>query len=274
MERFINYLRVERGASPHTLRAYLSTLEMFQGALGEKDILVATRLDARRFLYRETWSRSTINRHMGALKCFYKWAMREELVTHSPVAALMAVKPTQKLPEVVSVEKACAIIDQKFLTSRDRALLEVLYCGGLRVSEAVGLDIEDCRLAEGLVKVLGKGMKERWCVLGPRAGAVVQAYIGSRTSGPVFLNRFRTRLTARSARRVVKAAGERMGVDIHPHVFRHSFATHMLDNGCDLRAIQELLGHEDISTTVRYTQVTTTRLLEVYNASHPHAKVT
>ncbi len=267
-----NYLHYERAASEHTVRAYMSTLRMFQDSLGERSILSATKSDARRFLYVGGRSRATVNRHRAALKAFFKWAQEEGHADHCPVSALPTQKPTDKLPEVVPAPMATTIIDQRVLTSRDKALLELLYSGGLRVSEAAGLDIEDCNFTDGIVKVLGKGRRERYCIIGTRASEAIQAYIKGRTSGPVFLNRFGDRLTTRSMRRVVKAAGERCGVDIHPHVLRHSFATHMLDNGADLRAIQELLGHVNINTTTRYTRVSQGRLMAVHEATHPHAK--
>jgi len=282
-ERFQAYQRAERGASPHTLRAYDRTLTDLQALLDAngtawKD---ATRTQLRKFLFHAGRGRSssTLARHLAAIRTFYRWLTREGLATASPAELLLSPKAGQRLPRVATVREAAELFAEPAaspLQLRDRALLEVLYGAGLRVGEAEALDRDDVDLVGGVVRVRhGKGKKERRVPLGPPGVAAVRAWIEASPEGgsALFLNARGGRLTARSMRRIVRKAGLKAGVaGLHPHALRHSFATHLLDAGADLRGIQELLGHASLSTTQRYTRVSMESLIATYQRAHPHAK--
>jgi integrase/recombinase XerC len=279
-ERFQDHLRVERGASRHTLRAYdrtLSGLEAHLGARG-RDFPNATRVDLRSFLFHVGRGRgpSTLARHVAAIRTFYAWLMEVEGLSTSPADGLGPPAIGRHLPQTLSVARARALLDQPILPSRDRALLELLYGAGLRVGEVVALDWSDLDLHARMVRVrAGKGGKERRVPFGPPAQQALQRW---RLETPVrgdavFLDARGQRLSDRSARRIVARAGRQAGIPrLHPHALRHSFATHLLDAGADLRGIQELLGHESLSTTQRYTHVSVQTLLASYRAAHPHAR--
>lgn len=283
LERFLEHLEVERGLSQHTLRAYRRTLDdllvHLEGRglrLGEIDLR-----ELRAFLFSagRGRSRSTVARHVAALRTFSRWAVREGALEHPVAEGLVGPRVGSHLPRVLLEGEASELCDgQDGLDARalrDRALVELLYGGGLRVGEAEALDRADLRLAESLVHIRhGKGGKERLVPLGRDAVEALERYLEA-TRGehvPLFLNARGGRLSARSMRRVVKGAGLRAGVaGVHPHALRHSYATHMLDHGADLRGIQELLGHASLSTTQRYTHVSVRALQDVYRSAHPHA---
>ena len=278
LARFLDHLRVERGMSPHTLRAYGRTLADLSEALDGVSFVEATRMDLRRYLFRAGSGRApaTQARHVAAIRTFYRWLLREEHVQHSIAEDLQPPRIGQHLPNYISVPQADDLVEGPTLSVRDRAVLEILYGCGLRVGEVSGLDRDDLRLDIGLVVVRrGKGGKERRVPIGPPAIAAVRALVETlpADSPHVFRNARGGRLSPRSIRRVVTKAGQMAGLSgLHPHALRHSFATHLLDAGADLRGIQELLGHASLATTQRYTHVSVEALLNVYRGAHPHAR--
>ncbi len=274
IERFDAHLAAERGASIHTRRAYRATLHSLATHLAPRSLPEADRLALRSWLLVAGHGRSaaTVQRHVAALRTFYRWLARTGAIAEPVADALKTPKTRRPLPDVLSVAAADAVLEAP-LSPRDAALLELAYGGGLRVSELVGLDWSDLDLVSGTVVVRrGKGGRARRVPIGPVAA---QALRGLRDApdGPVFRGARGARLTDRVARRIVANAGLRAGLDgLHPHTLRHSFATHLLDGGADLRAIQEMLGHSSLSTTQRYTHVSTARLRDAYRDAHPRAR--
>jgi len=280
--RFLAHLRSERGASPHTLRAYDHTLERLEAHLAEAglDYLGAGAKALRGFLFQVGRGRSssTLARHVAAIRTFYRWLAREGHVEDGRSEWLQPPRVGQHLPRVATVEEAGRLFEETPIgpaALRDRALIEVLYGAGLRVGEAAALDRRDVDLRAGRIRVRhGKGDKERRVPLGPPGVAAVWAYVEATPEGgpALFLNQRGGRLTTRSMHRIVRKRGLRADLaGLHPHALRHSFATHLLDGGADLRAIQELLGHASLSTTQRYTRVSVDALLDTYRRAHPHA---
>ena len=285
---FLTYLQVERGASPHTLRNYEGDLRQFLAFLRTAhngSLPAPAGVDAyvvRGFLAARAGlgdSKSSLGRKLAAIRSLFKYLAREGVVPHSPAAAVVTPKQEQRLPRVLSADDASRLMEnpaaQKPRSLRDQALLEVLYSAGTRVAELVGLNVEDVDMDTGTATVLGKGRKERVVLLGTKAVEALRTYVGEEGAkrGPLFRNRRGGRLTARSVERIV--AKECQALEnfptITPHTLRHSFATHLLDGGADLRAIQELLGHASLATTQRYTHVALDRLMEAYDKAHPRA---
>ncbi len=272
---FLNHLRGERAASVHTLRAYGGDLEALKAAMKGGEIVGASLGDLRSWLAMESTAPASIQRRIATVRTFFRWAMREGLVVVSPAERLRAPKVRRPLPRVVEVEEAAQILEGQD-NVRNRAILEVAYGAGLRVSELATLDIGDVDLDGGMVRVrLGKGRKDRMAPLGADGVAAVRVLLTRVpvADGPLFLNRYGRRISTRALYDIVRAAGLRQGVgDLHPHALRHTFATHLLGAGADIRAIQEMLGHASLSTTQRYTQVNADDLRAAYRASHPHAR--
>ena len=287
---FLTFLQVERGASPHTLRNYEGDLRQFLAFLQTAhngSLPVPTAVDAygvRGFLAARAGvgdAKSSLGRKLAAIRSLFKYLVREGVVPHSPAAAVAAPKQEHRLPRVLTADDAKRLMDNpgsdEPRSLRDQALLEVLYSAGVRVAELVGLNVEDVDLGTGTATVLGKGRKERIVLLGTKAVEAVRAYLrkegGGEGKSPLFRNRRGGRLTARSVERIV--AKECQALEnfptATPHTLRHSFATHLLDGGADLRVIQELLGHASLSTTQRYTHVALDRLMEAYDKAHPRA---
>ena len=285
---FLTYLQVERGASPHTLRNYEGDLRQFLAFLRTAhngSLPAPAGVDAyvvRGFLAARAGlgdSKSSLGRKLATIRSLFKYLAREGVVPHSPAAAVVTPKQEQRLPRVLSADDASRLMEnpaaQKPRSLRDQALLEVLYSAGTRVAELVGLNVEDVDMDTGTATVLGKGRKERVVLLGTKAVEALRTYVGEEGAkrGPLFRNRRGGRLTARSVERIV--AKECQALEnfptITPHTLRHSFATHLLDGGADLRAIQELLGHASLATTQRYTHVALDRLMEAYDKAHPRA---
>ena len=314
--RFLSYLENERNFSAHTIRSYASDLVQFvefltadgrpapataaasadaadgEGAARADPDTVSQRLrqvtpvDLRRFLAilrRAEYSRSTIARKIATLRSFYKFLAREGVTDHNPVKAIRTPRQEKRLPKFLrptEVERLLAAPDgDDLLTLRDAAMLEVLYSTGVRVSELVGLDLEDIDPIAEVVRVRGKGRRERLAPLGSYALRALNRYLEARAAADVkdadavFVNRHGRRLAARSVRRKLAKYLAEAGLDpsVSPHTLRHSFATHMLERGADLRAVQELLGHRSLSTTQIYTHVTASRLKEIYESAHPRA---
>jgi len=292
IERFDRHLAVERGVSEHTRLAYRRDLLAFQAFL---DGLPASRQEGQEFfpvdvltlrrylaLLHKTHKKTSIARRLSSLRGFFRFLQREGVLAANPAELVSTPRREQYLPTVLSVDESFALLDAPrrpdLLGLRDQAILETLYSSGLRVGELTGLDVGAVDLAEGLVRVLGKGSKERIVPLGGKACRAIHDYLEARggvaSTDALFLNRNGGRLTARSIQRGLKQQllDARLLKDATPHTLRHSFATHLLDGGADLRAIQELLGHESLSTTQKYTQVSVARLMEVYDKAHPRGR--
>ena len=290
IDRFVDYLADERNLSPHTRAAYLRDLGEFRAFLerqGGSDRTVLAKIDSfllRRYLaeLHKRNQRTSIARKLSSLRMFFRYMVREGVLAGNPTEGLSTPKLNRYLPKTLSVDEAAALMERGYgntrLDLRDRAIVELLYSSGLRVSELTGLDVGSLSLRDQLVRVLGKGRKERILPIGRKAHQALLAYLEERDmpgeEEPLFLNAQGGRLTPRSVQRNLKTRLIKSGVikDISPHALRHSFATHLLDGGADLRAIQELLGHASLSTTQKYTQVSVDQLMAVYDKAHPRSK--
>lgn len=288
IERFTKYLKYEKNFSHHTVRNYLSDLDQYRNYLKEQALEIdIDQLAIRRYLalLQKKNTKTSTGRKLAAIKCFYKYLRREEIIETNPFEGVATPKAEKRLPGFFSVDDIFRLMDaprsNKPLVVRDRAILELLYSSGLRAEELAGLDIEHIDMTGGMIKVIGKGNKERRVPVGGKALEAINAYHESRIaggdaakSGPLFLNYRGERLTTRSIARIVKKYLMKAGIPGKgsPHTLRHSFATHLLDAGADLRGIQELLGHASLSTTQKYTHITTDKLMEVYDKAHPRAK--
>ena len=290
---FLNYLRAERDASPLTLRNYAAEIAAYRVWHDDKlktpvDWLRVDAFQVRSYLVHlseRRYDRATIHLKLSALRSFFRWLVRSERMKQNPVVGLTMPKLQRKLPKFLTIQQIEALLnapitDQKpesqLAVWRDKAILEVLYSGGLRIHELTGLNDDDLDLLAEVARVRGKGKKERLTPLGGPAIAAVQEYLKLRqrgARGPLFVNRFGGRLTPRSVQRMLKKYLIAAGLDpsLTPHKLRHSFATHMLDAGADLRSVQELLGHASLSTTQIYTHITPERLKKVYDKAHPRA---
>ncbi len=284
--KFMNYLEVERNYSRHTLRSYRSDLLELASFLKDRRPGEVTHVDLRLFmanLKKRNCSRRTIVRKIAAVKSFFKFLVREKLVMANPADSVFTPKLDKRLPEFLDqakiLELITAPVKDDITGLRDRAILEVLYSTGIRVSELAGLDNADVDLVSGVIKVRGKGKKERIALLGEEAQRAVRDYLRKRQAAGkggqkmLFLNKRGGRLSDRGVRRLVDKYVRQCSMEkkISPHSIRHSFATHMLNNGADLRSVQELLGHKNLSTTQIYTHLDTRRLREVYAKAHPRA---
>ena len=282
LARFEDFLRVERGASAHTRRAYAHTLLRLAVALAKRrvDLLAASRPDLRRFLADagEGNAAATTARHVAALRAFYGWCVETGRMASSPASTLRTPRRPVTLPRVPTAQAMEAMLDDDAVRGPQAALLEVLYGAGLRVGEAAALDVRDVDLHAGTVHVRhGKGNRARSVPVGPAAVEALRSWLAARPGvagdAPMFLNRRGDRASDRTLRRWVTHAGLTHGLPtLHPHALRHAAATHLLDGGADLRAIQEQLGHQTLSTTQRYTQVSLDRLLDVHRQAHPHGR--
>ena len=288
VEDFLNFLTTEKGASEHTTKNYGIDLREFMKFIEEKELPGLTYLDIRSFLaFLKTreYSKNSISRKLACLRSFFKYLVRENVLAQNPAAGIATPKKEKRLPSFMNPDEITKLLDAPDKNSweekRDKAILEMLYSSGLRVSELAGLNHDDLDFFGGLVRVRGKGKKERIVPVGQTALNSLRAYwdmkapreAASAIKKPLFISRIGSRLTDRSVRRMILKYVKRTGLgkEISPHTFRHSFATHMLDRGADLRSVQELLGHANLSTTQIYTHVTTQRLKDAYMAAHPRA---
>ena len=285
---FLTYLHIERKASPHTLRNYGQDLRQFldflrrdEGSLGSpQQIEPITIRSFMALRANQGDSKATRSRKLSAIRSLFRYLAREGQITRNPGEAVRGPKQERKLPTVLTADDAKRLMDDciRPRSFRDQALLETLYSSGARVSEVVNLNLDDVDLHEGIATVLGKGRKERIVPLGTHAVRALAAYRRSlpagTVSGPLFRNQRGGRLTTRSVERLVAQAARDLPnfPSLSPHGLRHSFATHLLDGGVDLRAIQELLGHVSVSTTQRYTHVALDRIMEAYYKAHPRAR--
>ena len=281
----------ERNASGHTLTAYRKDLNSFSMYVGEQRVKDVDHVRIRGFLsslYERGLSKTSVARALAAVRSLYHWLAREGVVEQNPAVLVATPRLPKKLPRVPSIEEINSVLDGEMpecaaFPERDRLLLELLYGCGIRNSELVGIDVEHVRRSGEEILIRGKGKKERIVAFGDSALAALEAYLPARqkllavcrkTTPALLVNQRGGRLTTRSVGRIVKniAIAKGLNGDIHPHTLRHAFGTHMLAEGADLRAIQELLGHERLSTTQRYTQLSIEHVMQVYDRTHPRAK--
>ena len=286
VHKFINYLQIEKNYSDHTVTNYKIDLKEFSGSIKDKPIEQVTHVDVRLFLARlkeNNFSKRSVARKMACLRSFFKFLHREGYIKTNPAASLSTPKIDKKLPLFMNASDVVKLLESPDASDdmglRDRAILETLYSTGIRVSELVGLNKEDVDFISGVLKVYGKGKKERLVPVGDKALRAIRAYFEKikvteiNERKPVFLNKSQRRVSDRAVRRIVHKYIHKTSLNesISPHTLRHSFATHMLDRGADLRSVQELLGHANLSTTQIYTHVTTDRLKAIYDKVHPRA---
>jgi len=287
IDKFIRYLEIERGVSAHTVRAYKKDLQEFsEYAKTTPDKI--DMIDVRGFIadqIKKGLNKITVSRRLSSLRSFFKFLYREGYIRSNPAKLVSNPKVARLLPKFLSVDDVFSLIEKPegigFIPARDRAILELLYSSGLRVAELVGLNIDDINIKESLTKVRGKGKKERIVPVGSKAIDALKSYMVERIllkskDRALFLNRLRTRLTDRGVRRIVIKYARLLSIHgkIGPHTLRHSFASHLLQGGADLRVIQELLGHSSLSTTQKYTHLDITHLMDIYDRAHPLAKET
>ena len=292
--RFLQHMHVERAASPHTLKGYREDLETFVEYFQEEDgscpdPATLTAVELRGYLAALNdagYAKTSIARKLACLRSFYRFGQRENWIDHNPAKALRNPRKTRKLPHFLSTDEIGKLLSapasDKPMGLRDLALLGTLYSAGLRVSELVDLCDGDLDFDQSIVRVRGKGRKERLAPLGSYATRALRKWLAQRDlskkeptgrQAPVFVNKFGTRLTSRSVGRMLEKYLQEQGLDTRtsPHTLRHSFATHLLDRGADIRSVQELLGHKSLETTQIYTHVSTSNLRKAYEKAHPRA---
>ncbi len=293
---FVLHLR-ERHSSPHTIKAYTVDLDKFAGFAGALDCTAIDHLAVRGFLshlYDQGLSKTSVARTLAAVRSLYRWLAQQGVVEQNPAKLVSTPRLPKSLPRVPTIEEMNTMLDGNMpevasFPERDRLLFELLYGCGIRNSELVGIDLEDISLSSGTILIRGKGNKERLVPFGGSALAALSTYLpwrvrllatmrstakSAKGGSPLLLNQRGGRLTSRSVGRIVKriAVANGLSPEVHPHTLRHAFGTHMLEEGADLRAIQELLGHERLATTQRYTQLSTKQVIKVYDETHPRAK--
>ncbi len=286
---FLTYLRNERNVSPHTLRGYLSDLEQLSTFLGDKELSAVDHQTLRRFiahLMQGEVKKSSIARKLSAIRAFFRYLNRAGLLQNNPARLIATPRREKRLPAVLTADDALRLMEapnakkpaDDHTMLRDRAVLETLYSTGIRASELIGMDREDIDHHGYLIRIRGKGRKERIVPIGVKARAAIDAYLDGPShiaeTSAVFIGPSGKRLTARTVQRILENHRKQLGLQqkASPHTLRHSYATHMLESGADLRAIQELLGHASLSTTQRYTHVNLDSLMEVYDKAHPKAR--
>ncbi len=290
--KYINYLEVERNASPYTVRNYTTDLlDFFQflkvkGIGSLKEVDRHTLRDYLSHLMEKGFVKASIARKLSAIRSFYRYLLREEIISTSPVATTSSPKLDKRLPSFLSIEEINRLLEAPDLSTpqglRDRALMELLYASGLRVSELVSINPEQVNLGTNEIRVWGKGSKERVVLIGKPAARALTAYLnqgrpellGKKRGSALFLNRYGKRLMERSVQRILEKYTNIAGIGkrVYPHMLRHTFATHLLDGGADLRVVQELLGHASLSSTQIYTHVSKSQAKKVYLSAHPMAQ--
>ena len=298
LNRYINYLEVERNASPYTVRNYTTDLlgsqriKGFFTFLTERGIQSLNEVDRAllrdylAYLMEQGLAKASIARKLSAIRSFYRYLVREELLPVNPVQKTSSPRLDRRLPSFLTIEEITRLLEAPDVSTpqgqRDRALLELLYASGPRVSELVKLDLEQVNLDTREIRVWGKGAKERMVLMGEPAAAALTTYLnqgrpallGEKRTNAFFLNRYGDRLTDRSVQNILQEYANMVGMDkrVHPHMLRHTFATHLLDGGADLRVVQELLGHASLSSTQIYTHVSKSQAKKVYLSAHPMAQ--
>lgn len=287
---FLRHLE-ERNASPHTIKAYRGDLANFAAYLGSRTWKELDHIAIRGFLsqlYENGLSKTSVARSLAAVRSLYRWLAQEGVVAQNPAKLVATPKLPKKLPRVPTIEEMNSVLDGQMpevaaFPPRDRLMLELLYGCGIRNAELTAINLDDIRLSAEAILIRGKGKKQRYVPFGDSAKAALAAYFPARQSvlaevgkntPALFINQRGGRLTTRSVGRIIKkiAIAKGLSPDVHPHTLRHAFGTHMLEEGADLRAIQELLGHERLATTQRYTQLSMKHVLQVYDQTHPRAK--
>jgi integrase/recombinase XerC len=290
VDDFLLHLR-ERNSSPHTIKAYTGDLAGFSAYAGSRGWKQIDHIAIRGFLaqlYERGLSKTSVARSLAAVRSLYRWLAQEGVVDQNPAKLVATPKLPKKLPRVPTIEEMNSVLDGQMpetaaFPERDRLMLELLYGCGIRNSELTGINLDDIRLSMEAILIRGKGKKERYVPFGETAKEALAAYLPARqtllresrkNSSALLINQRGGRLTTRSVGRIIKkiAVSKGLSPDVHPHTLRHAFGTHMLEEGADLRAIQELLGHERLATTQRYTQLSTKHVLQVYDQTHPRAK--
>ena len=291
INRFLRYLEVERDVSAHTLKAYREDLESLANYLSDDrgrppSAASISPLDLRQYvsdLHRAGYARSSISRRLGSLRSFFRFAQREGIVNSNPAKPLRNPRKQRQLPHFMTSEEVERLLlapnSSDRMGARDLAILETMYSTGVRVSELVGMNIGDVELEEAVARIRGKGKRERYAPLGSFAIGAIQHWLEMRDEGeldrqdPIFINRLGSRLSTRSVGRMLEKYLAAAGLDRRttPHTLRHSFATHLLDRGADIRSVQELLGHRSLVTTQIYTHLTTATLRQAYEKAHPRA---
>jgi integrase/recombinase XerC len=291
-DRYIQYLETERNASPYTVRNYRTDLADFFNFLKQKGISLLDEVDRHvlrdylSHLVEEGIVKASIARKLSAIRSFYRYLVREEIVAKNPIEQVSSPKLDKRLPAFLTTEEVERLLSAPDLSTplgqRDRALLELLYASGLRVSELVNLKLEQIDLETNEIRVWGKGSKERVVLMGEPAAEALKNYLehgrakllGEKKNKSLLLNRYGQRLPERSVQKILQQYAKKSGIGkrVHPHMLRHTFATHLLDGGADLRVVQELLGHARLSSTQIYTHVTKGQARKVYLAAHPLAK--
>jgi integrase/recombinase XerC len=291
VEGFLRSL-VERNASPHTLKAYRQDLAGFAEYVGSRKWHSIDHVTIRSFLshlYEKGLGKTSVARSLAVVRSFYRWLAQEEMVEQNPAALVSTPKLPKRLPRVPTIEEMNNLLDGKIpeiaaFPERDQIMFELLYGCGIRNSELVGINLDDIQLSAEVILIRGKGKKERYVPFGDSVKIALARYLpvrqrllagrGKSTDALLINRRDGGRLTTRSVGRIIKRLAVAKGLppDIHPHTLRHAFGTHLLEQGADLRAIQEMLGHKRLSTTQRYTQLSIKHVLEVYDQTHPRAK--
>ena len=288
--RFLRSLR-ERNASPHTIKAYSGDLEKFAAYVADAGWKQIDHVRIRGFLsqlYDQGLSKTSVARALAAVRSLYRWLAREGAVDQNPAALVATPRLPKTLPRVPTIEEMNTVLDGEMPAlaawpERDRLILELLYGCGIRNSELIGIDLDDVSWSGEAILVRGKGRKERYVPFGDAVKSALDAYVPDRqrklaerrqSTRALLVNLRGWRLTTRSVGRIVKriAVAKGLSPDVHPHTLRHAFGTHLLEEGADLRAIQEMLGHERLATTQRYTQLSMKHVLQVYDQTHPRAK--
>jgi len=294
----------EGNASSHTIKAYAGDLDVFAAYIGSRDWKAIDHIAIRGFLshlYDKGLSKTSVARALAAVRSLYRWLAQEGVVEQNPAKLVSTPRLPKKLPRVPTIEEMNSMLDGKMpevasFPERDRLMFELLYGCGIRNSELVGIDMNDISLSNEAILIRGKGKKERYVPFGGSALAALGVYLpwrqqllatlksaqtkplksaaAAKGMGPLLINQRGGRLTTRSVGRIIKriAVAKGLSSDVHPHTLRHAFGTHMLEEGADLRAIQELLGHERLATTQRYTQLSVKHVMNVYDQTHPRAK--
>ncbi len=292
---FLRHLR-ERNVSPHTIKAYTGDLDVFAAYIGSRNWKTIDHIAIRGFLshlYDKGLSKTSVARALAAVRSLYRWLAQEGVVEQNPAKLVSTPRLPKKLPRVPTIEEMNSMLDGKMpevasFPERDRLMFELLYGCGIRNSELVGINLDDISLSNEAILIRGKGKKERYVPFGGSALAALSLYLPwrqqllvtlkksmpAKATPALLVNQRGGRLTTRSVGRIVKriAVAKGLSPDVHPHTLRHAFGTHMLEEGADLRAIQELLGHERLATTQRYTQLSVKHVMNVYDQTHPRAK--
>ncbi len=290
IDQFLRVLR-ERNSSPHTVKAYAGDLDSFSAYVGARGWKSIDHVLIRGFLahlYEKGLSKTSVARSLAAVRSLYRWLAQEGEVEQNPASLVATPKLPKKLPRVPTLEEMNGVLDGAMpevaaFPERDALMFELLYGCGIRNSELIGINLDDIGMSAEVILIRGKGKKERFVPFGESVKSALAAYLPGRqkvlverrkNTNALLINQRGGRLTTRSVGRIVKkiAVAKGLSADIHPHTLRHAFGTHMLEEGADLRAIQEMLGHERLATTQRYTQLSTRHVLEVYDRTHPRAK--